>query len=339
LTTNRAGNRSLKRLIDQIHPRRRLVLWGLRLILGAMLLAISEIVMWQNPPAHSLLEWATRAVLYVALAAILIDVTVRFQAHEIAALGLVCGLYGLVCGTIVTHNALNALPISLIVRALGLQTGAAFYGLIFFISVMRGRQVEPREIAGAAAIGLLWGIWIKWYPAQAAVGWGSVTIESATLYIVGAFVIIGALIILIAPRFRVIRETDLQLLWWEWILVGIPLFIALLVGMSDENVIPALPFALVTVIAGFVIGGLFLQKHGFEPSLMAEVTITAPNAQTYVILFATFLIAGVIGAAIIGNNVDSIIGAGAYVLVGAIGALWLPVAFALVGLRAYRRED
>lgn len=99
------------------------------MILGAMLLAISEIVMWQNPPAHSLLEWATRAVLYVALAAILIDVTVRFQAHEIAALGLVCGLYGLVCGTIVTHNALNALPISLIVRALGLQTGAAFYGL------------------------------------------------------------------------------------------------------------------------------------------------------------------------------------------------------------------
>ncbi len=295
--------------------------------------------MWQNPPSHSLLEWAVRAIEYTALAAILIDVTVRFQAHEIAALLLVGGLYGLVCATIVTHNALESLPLTLIVRAMGLQTGAGLYGLLFFLIVMRGRQVEPREIGGAVAIGLAWGIWIKWYPVQPSVAWGDVPIETATLYFVAAFVIIGLLIVLVGPRFRVVREQELQLLWWEWIITGAPLAIGLIAGMLDVTVIPVLPLVLIIAISGFVIGALMLQKFGFEPSIMSQVLITVPNGQNYIILALAFLVAGTLGATLIGSNPTSLIGAGLYIGIAAIGSLWLPAVSALVGLRAYRREE
>ncbi len=326
------------RLLKQIRLRERLPLWSVRLILGAVLLTFSEIVMWQNPPSYSILDWIERAVLYIALAAILIDVTVRFQANEIAGLALVGGLYGLLSSSIVSHSAFAALPWSLLLRGMGLQTGAGLYGLLFFVLVMRGKQISVREIGVAAVIGVLWGIWVKWYPVQAVVGWGAVPIETATLYLIGGFVITGALILLVGPRFRVIREKDMQLLWWEWIIAGAPLFLALVVGMLDANVIPVLPLALMAVIGGFVIGALFLQRHGFEPSLLAQITFAAPNAQTYVILSVVFLVTGTVGA-ILTTDANSPLGVIAYFVIIAAGSLWLPAASALVGLRAYRRES
>ncbi len=329
------------RLLSQIHTRQRLPIWALRLIFGAMLLCFSEFIMWQNPASHTPAQWIARGIAYLALASILLDIVARFQARELAGLGLVCGLYGLVCATIVTvpNNTLESLPLTLLVRGLGLQTGAGLYALLFFVLVMRGRDIEPRALAGAAAIGALWGIWVKWYPAQPTVGWGVVPIETATLYIVGAFVVIGVLLIVIGPRFRVVREADMQLEWWEWILVGIPLFVGLLGGMLDANVIPVLPLALVVAIGGVFVRTLFLQKHGHEPSILAEMTITAPNAQTYVFLSVVFLFAGTLSAALIGNDPNTIVGAGVYIVIAAIGGLWPPAAVALVGVRAYRRED
>ena len=325
-------------MLKRIHIRARLTVWRLRLILGVVLLTFSEVVMWQNPLVHTPLEWAARSVLYVALAAILIDVTVRFQANEIASLALVSGLYGLLSASIVSHTALTALPISLIVRGMGLQTGAGLYGLLFFILVLRGRQLEPRDIAGAISIGALWGIWLKWYPIQQNVAWGDVPIETATLYAVVAFIIIGALLLIVAPRFVVVREPELQLQWWEWIVVGIPLFIALFVGLLDETVIPAIPLVVVAVVVGAIIGALALHKHGVEPSALAQILFVAPNAQTYVALSFAFILTGTLSASLI-TNADSPIGVGVYLLIVAVGSLWLPAAFALVGLRAYQREE
>jgi hypothetical protein len=207
------------------------------------------------------------------------------------------------------------------------------------VLVMRGRDVEPIHLIGAAAIGVLWGIWVRWYPVQPTVGWGAVPIETASLYIVGGFVVIGALLILIGPRFRVVREQEFQLLWWEAILVGIPLFVGLVGGMLDANVIPVLPLLIVLAISAVFVRALFLQTHGHDPSIIAEMTITAPNAQTYVLLSITFLVAGTLSAAVIGSDPNTIIGAGTYIVIAALGGLWPPAAVALIGVRAYRRED
>jgi hypothetical protein len=331
-------NASISQLLKTIHVRERLPIWSLRLILGAILLVMSEVIMWQNPPSHTPLDWVWRAVQYFALAAIVIDVTVRFQARDIAGLVLVGGLYGLLSAGIISKDIYTNLPWTLLLRGMGLQTGAGLYGLLFFVLIMQGRDVDPRAIVGAVGIGLLWGVWIKWYPVQTITNWGPVTIESATLYLIAGFVLVGALVLGIGPRFGSFREPSLQLEWWEWIVVGTPLFISLIFGLLDEKVIPALPFGLVVLLVLIILGALILNRHGTDPSILANLTFAAPNAFSFVALSITCLVAGTI-AATLTAGADSPLGVVAYLVIIAAGSIWLPAASALVGLRAYRRDE
>src|SRR5512143_1475373 len=109
---------------QRIRIRERLPIWGLRLILGIILMTIAELVMWQNPPAHAWIDWPLLLILYVALAAILMDLTVRFQAHGLGPLLMISGLGGLISATIINRSAFATLPYSLIAQGMGLQTGA-----------------------------------------------------------------------------------------------------------------------------------------------------------------------------------------------------------------------
>jgi len=80
--------------------------WRLRLIFGVLLMTFSEIVMWENPVAHTPPEWAGRAVLYFALGSILIDLMVLsipgilacvfIALFSVVTLGLGWALFGLV---------------------------------------------------------------------------------------------------------------------------------------------------------------------------------------------------------------------------------------------------
>ena len=330
--------RQLQQELASIDWRIRWRTWSLRVIFSALLMTLSEIVMWENPTAHTLADWIGRAVLYLALGSLLIDLTVRFQARGLPGLLLVSGLYGLVCSGLITRDGLASLPLGLIVHALGLQTGAAFYALLFFVAVMRGRPLKPIELAGAAGIGLLWGIWLKWYPAQPSVGWGAMTIETATTYYIVAAVICGGLLFVLAPNFRVIREQELELSLPEWVIVAVPLLIALAAGAALPGVLPVPSLVIAAVLGALMIQGLITQQVKHEPSLFGYILFSVTNPQTFIIVGLIFLLSGTAGALVVGDNHDSIIGAGTYVLVGAVGALWLPAVSALIGVRAFRRD-
>jgi nicotinamide riboside transporter PnuC len=313
--------------------------WSLRLIFGAALMIFSEIIMWEDPTAHTIPEWIGRAVLYLALAALIVDLAIRLQVREIAGLAMLSGLYGLLSGILINHDALIGLPLGLIVHALGLQTGAALYALLFFVTVMKGHQPTRLEIVIAVAIGVLWGIWLKWYPAQPSVGWEPTTIETATLYLIGGAVIVGGLLALTAPTFRVVRESDLALKLWEWPIVIIPLAIALVLGLLNTEIIPLGPLLIAVVVGAVMVVALLIQRVPNEPSIMAEMLFSLPNPFTFVILSVAVLLAGTFSATIIGDDPNSIIGSATYILIGAIGSLWLPVASAVIGVRVYRRSQ
>ncbi len=322
---------------QRIRIRERLPIWGLRLILGVMLLTLSELVMWQNPPARPALDWPALLVLYVALAAILMDLTVRFQANGLASLFLVSGLYGLVSAAIINHSAFVTLPYSLIAQGLAMQTGAGFFGLLLYVSVMRGKQVEPLQLAGAVALGALWGIWVHWYPLRTtAANYQPVTIETATLYIVPALIAIGLLVIAVAPRFRFFREDQMLLRWWEAIAVGVPLFVALVVGML-QALIPFEWLLVMIAIGGFAVWALSNDQHGYEPSILAEATFAAPNAVTYIVLAVLFLVAGTLSYSLVTDK-DSPVGIAVYLVVLACGAAWLPGSSLLIFLQFLRRQ-
>lgn len=313
--------------------------WSLRLIFGVALLVFSEIIMWENPTAHTIPEWGARVVLYLALGTLIVDLAIRLQVREIAGLAMLSGLYGLLCGILINHDALIGLPLGLVVHALGLQTGAALYALLFFITVMRGRQTTRLEIGIAIAIGVLWGIWLKWYPVQSSVGWEPATIQTATLYLIGGAVIVGALLVLVSPNFQVVRESDLALKPLEWPLVIVPLAIALGLGLRDADVIPIFPLLVAVAVGAVIIAALLIQRVPNEPSIMAEMLFSLPNLFTFVILSVALLVAGTLSATIIGDNPDSIIGTVTYILIGAVGSIWLPAASAIIGVRVYRRSQ
>jgi hypothetical protein len=265
------------------------------------------------------------------LAALLLDFTVRFQARNIASLLMVSGAYALIQSAVLNPGTLANLPISLLVRGLGLQTAAAVYGLLFFVLVMRGKQPDGLQVIGALAIGLLWGGWLHWYPLQDSVQWGEVSLANAQAYAVVFLVLIGLLFFLIGPRFRVVKEKQFELLWWERIVVVVPLFAALLIGML-QNVIPAVPLIVIALIGAFVGWALIFQREGYEPSILAEMMFSAPNMITHIVLSFVFFAAGTLAYGLIQDK-DAEVGVVIYVLVLGFGVLWLPAASVLIFMK------
>ena len=329
----------LRQLRQRIRVRERLPVWALRVLLGAILLTLSELVMWQNPPTRTLLDWLVLLILYIGLASILMDLVVRYQVRDPATLILASGIYGLVSSTIINHSAFDNLssgPYGLLVRGLGLQTAAGLYGLLFFIVVMRGKQAEPLQALGAAAIGLLWGIWVHWYPVQERVNWGLVPIETASLYMTVGLIFVGLLVVFVVPRFRTFAELKLQLLWWEAIIAGLPLFIALLVGML-QNIIPFIWLLVLVAVGAFIVWALDNQRQGTDPSILAEITFAAPNILTYILLAVTFFVAGGLAYNLVVNK-DSIAGIVVYWIAFAFGTFGLPAASLMIFWRVFRAQ-
>jgi len=333
----------MRQLLQKIRVRERLPMWGLRLMLGAILMLLSELVMWQNPLQHSLLDWPVLLVLYVCIAALMMDVIVRFQVNEPATLIIASAVYGLITSGIVNHSAFANLadgPYGLLVRGLGLGSASGLYGLLLFIVVLRGKSAEPLQVFSAMAVGVLWGIWVHWFPIQPRIGWATpehpVRIEDASLYLAIGLLFVGLLLAFVVPRFRFVREQQMELLWWEAILTGIPLFIALVVGMI-QDLIPALPVLIFIGIGGFLVWVLSYQQHGTDPSVLAEITFPAPNVITYLVLSVAFFVAGTLAYNLI-TGPDAIAGIIVYWVAFVYGTFALPVAVLIIFWRVFRAQ-
>ena len=96
-------------MIEQL--RERWTGWGTRLSFAALLLVFSEWIVWQTPTDYNVLEWAGIAAIYLALAAITLDLIERFQVNEMFSLLVLAGLYGLVDATLISHITTRDLPI------------------------------------------------------------------------------------------------------------------------------------------------------------------------------------------------------------------------------------
>ncbi|HRE48662.1 MAG TPA: hypothetical protein PLD47_13135 [Aggregatilineales bacterium] len=322
----------------KIKPRTRLTEWRIRLTFGMVLLVLSELVVWQNPPRRTGFDWVALYILYTALGAIFLDLVVRFQVATPAALGLASGVYGLAASSLINHTAYENIPFGLLSRGMGLQVGAGFLALMFFLIVMRGKAPEPLPIASAGVVGVAWALWGHWYPLQATVGWGLATMETLQLYTVIGLMILAILFSTLPPRFGTLRETRFTLLWWEGILVGVPLFISVLVGMIN-GAIPALIFLIPVVLVAYCLWALRWQKdrRGYEPSILAELTYIAPNLITYVIMAGMFLFAGGVAYPLVEGK-DAPLGVVIYYTVVGFGTAWLPFASGLIFWEVLRTD-
>ncbi|HVO41286.1 MAG TPA: hypothetical protein VMT34_01625 [Aggregatilineales bacterium] len=333
-------------LRSRIRVRERLPVWLMRLVFGVILLLLSELVMWQHPDSHTLLEWPVLLLAYVALGSLMLDLLVRFQARDLGGLLLVGGLYGLVSSVIISHSAFentSAPLFSFVIRAMGLQTAAGFYGILLFTTVMRGKDIDLREVVMAAGVGALWGIWVHWYPIQTNIGWAAsaISLDTAMLYLLPVLVLVGVLTHFTAPRFHVFREDQMTLLWWEAIVVVLPLFISLIVGMipgkGGRSAIPYDWLGFAILIGAYCAWTLNSRERGYEPSILADMTFVAPNLATYIVLTLAFVVTGTLAYSVI-DGPDSPVGVAVYVAVFAFGTAWLPLASLLIFWRSVRER-
>jgi hypothetical protein len=65
--------------------RERWTGWGTRLSFGALLLVFSEWIVWQTPTEFTALEWAGLVALYLAFAALSLDLIERFTSTTCSA--------------------------------------------------------------------------------------------------------------------------------------------------------------------------------------------------------------------------------------------------------------
>ena len=95
-------------------------------------------------------------MLYVALAAIGLDLVARFHVSDVFGLLLLAGMFGLVDATLVSHVTTRDLPLSLLVRPLG-ALPLAFMGALFaFRLLLSGRASGPLHLLAALFAGLLY---------------------------------------------------------------------------------------------------------------------------------------------------------------------------------------
>lgn len=309
--------------------------WGTRFSFAVVLAGFSELIVWQTPTTFSALEWIGLAAVYLALAAVILDLMTRFHVNDIFSLLLIAGVYGLVDATLISRITTQDLPISLIVRPLSAQPLAFLAALAAFQILASGRATGPLDFVVALGIGLVWGVWVRWFPVvsdQPVPG-----VEIGTALIVLAVWLLACLVVRRAlPPADIYQPDDWLLTPLEWLVSGGALGIALAVGVA-RDAIPQDDLGIVVGLLTFLITMLYatrVLRRG--ASYLGTITPPRrPNPAAWLILVVPFLVAGWIGYRLPGSGDSSV---QSDILFGALtgfGLLWPPAVSTLIGVKAF----
>lgn len=318
--------------------RERVSVWLIRLIAGMGLLLFSEIGWWSNnPPAYGPAEWATVAVVYLALGALALDLIVRFRVADVFGLLLVGGIYALIDAALLTQSAFAALPLSLVSRALGLHVlGVAVPSLLLLRWLLDGKGFIPWRLTVLGVIGFAWGVWLRGYPALPANAFPAPSLAVALAFIVGGLAVLGALIRL-ARRAVISSGAALCLRRWEWIVVG-GVLLALFLLTQPMAGLPDAAAPIVGALLGYLIGALYVQRGPGPASLLDAIAPPCSASLPLYLVYAGALVLLVIaGYALAEEGVESVLFQNLTTLFAAFGIAWLPVVSLVLGVRAYRR--
>ncbi|MBN2472553.1 MAG: hypothetical protein JXN59_17640 [Anaerolineae bacterium] len=321
----------------------RIVIWGARAVLALALAFFSEIMWWSNDPlALSAGAWGARAILYLALAALLLDLMARFEVGELFGVLVLAGLYGLLNGALVSGGALAALPLSLVTRPLGLHTlGGGVLALLWLGWLLDGRGFVPWRAALLAGIGLLWGMWVRWYPLLPSNTYPLPALSSALVLVIGGLVLLGVAFFAwgrLARRGALALETGLRLSPWAWGAVAGALGVTL-AQQARAGAIDTLGGVLLGVLAGYLVVLLVFLRAGVSatPFLRRFDPPQLAGPGVYALYAALLVIPAALGYTLPGDGPEALPLRALTTALTVFGILWLPGVSLGIGLRAYIR--
>lgn len=315
--------------------RDQIPVWRARLVFAAVLLVFSEWIVWQSPLDFSMLEWLGWAAVYVALAAVMLDLLVRLRVGEVFSLLLLAGVYGLLNATLISHIATRDLPFSLIVRPLAAQPLAFMGALAAYQMLTSGRATGPLDLGVTLAIGVMWGVWVRWFPVVsddpvplAARGDALGALGIALVALMTLATVLPAN----QPRYR----AQWLLTPIEWALAGGVLLAALVIGVSN-GAVGGLGSVIVLSLIGFMLVVLVMTLPMRAPESLLD-TITPPrrpHLMAWLILVIGFLVAGAVGYSLPGSGDSSTQSDVLFGLLTGFGVVWPPAVSAVIGVRAF----
>ena len=313
----------------------RLPGWSTRLGLAALLLVFSEWVVWQTPLAYNVLEWGGLVVLYVALAAVALDIIARYRVHDLLSLLLVAGMYGLVNGTLISRITTRDLPLSLLIRPLGAQPLAFMAAFAAFLVLISGRNTGPLGSALAAGVGLVWGIWVRWFPSVSDETIPSVAVDDA-LGALGVGLMACMVLRYVLPLPEVIRPAGWRLTPYGWAAAGGVLVAGLVLGSAQGDITRQ-----DIGVAGMLLVILGAMLHVTQPlraerSYLHALTLPQrPNPLAWVVLVVPCLVMGWVGYQLPGSGDEALQSDILFWALTVFGVVWLPLASVMIGVRAF----
>lgn len=309
------------------------------LLLAVLLAFGSEVLVWTNPPGREPLDWPLMLVEYVAVAAVLLDLLVRYRVRDLFGALLLTGVYSLLASLTLNPEAMLAdLPRTLVTRIMGAHALLALEMFGLFLALTDGLRpgVGRLLLTGGAVVGLAWGMWVRWFPEDA--GYPPVSLPLMLAY-GAAFVALLAALLAVLPRLGAMTPEDLRLSRRGWLLVVLALA-GLAVIREVRGDIPPDALLMVLPLLALCLVILWFRGRARGRTLLDGHVPPSPLPWGWFIAAAAVFFS----AAVIGYNLP-LIQVGEFTqltLIGvgftAYGLAWLPTVSLVLGVQAYLRQ-
>jgi hypothetical protein len=314
--------------------RQNFILWTPRLGFMLLLLTFGELVAWYRVASYGALDWLAVIIIYLALAAISLDILARWHSHTWLTAFLTGGAFGIVHSSLVSLALYNDLPVSFVLYATGLQTGMFLLAYSGFRLLYCAEFHERWLYITTPLLGLGWGIWTRWLPAQKGVNLSVLALGETLPYTILAL-IACALVVYFLPLPPRLERAELMLTPLEWGVAGILLAVVLILRRDGGYI------ATWGLIAGGIVLGMIFLLLPFARTVYMLPHFALPIQPDrnllvrWIVMFIPFSLAAWAGYELSNSTSEPLQSKVLVIAVAIFGSIWLPLISVVVSFQAF----
>lgn len=310
----------------------------MRLWFGALLLFGSEILIWTDPFALTIVDWLGRGLVCTLIATLLLDLAARFRIRDTYDSMALLAIGALLIGLLIAPNFAHAdFPRTLLTRVLGAYglTNMEMFGLMLVLSSASDPRVRRLILPVAAWNGFYLGVWLRWMPVFNPQIAPFVPLDQALLLAGGVFAPCVALWWGLRQPLRQLHPLDLRLPVVPFLLL-IAALIALSLPVLISGALTTGPLVASLLLIGLSYAVLYFRRSPRDPMLLDGFFPAVPVSGLWLVGVVVAFLAACLFAyhlPLAGNDQINQLWL-MEVGFGAVGALWYPLVAAVLAFRA-----